>query len=59
MAQIKIKLVKSVIDRPERQKRTIKALGLGKIGSTKEVENTPQVAGMVAAVQHLLEVTAL
>lgn len=59
MAQIHIKLVKSVIDRPERQKRTIKALGLGKIGSTKEVENTPQVAGMVAAVQHLLEVTAL
>ncbi|UOQ65656.1 MULTISPECIES: 50S ribosomal protein L30 [Hymenobacter] len=59
MAQIQIKLVKSVIDRPERQKRTIKALGLGKIGSTKEVENTPQVAGMVAAVQHLLEVTAL
>ena len=59
MAQIHIKLVKSVIDRPERQKRTVKALGLGKIGSTKEVENTPQVAGMVAAVQHLLEVTAL
>jgi large subunit ribosomal protein L30 len=59
MAQIQIKLVNSVIDRPERQKRTVKALGLGKIGSTKEVENTPQVAGMVAAVQHLLEVTAL
>ena len=59
MAQIQIKLVKSVIDRPERQKRTVKALGLGKIGSTKEVKNTPQVAGMVAAVQHLLEVTAL
>lgn len=59
MAQIQIKLVKSVIDRPERQKRTVKALGLGKIGSTKEVENTPQVAGMIAAVQHLLEVTAL
>ncbi|MBO0357167.1 50S ribosomal protein L30 [Hymenobacter sp. BT186] len=59
MAQIQIKLVKSVIDRPERQKRTVKALGLGKIGSTKEVEYTPQVAGMIAAVQHLLEVTAL
>ncbi|TGE19891.1 50S ribosomal protein L30 [Hymenobacter elongatus] len=59
MAQIQIKLVKSVIDRPERQKRTVKALGLGKIGSTKAVENTPEVAGMVAAVQHLLEVTEL
>lgn len=59
MAQIRIKLVKSLIDRPERQKRTVKALGLGKINSTKEVENSPQVAGMVKAVQHLLEVTEL
>lgn len=59
MAQIKVKLVKSVIDRPERQKRTVKALGLNKLGSTKEVENTPQVAGMIAAVQHLVEVTEL
>ena len=59
MARIKVKLVRSVIDRPERQKRTVKALGLGKIGSSKEVENTPQIAGMVAAVQHLIEVTEL
>ena len=59
MAQIKIKLVKSVIDRPERQKRTVQALGLGKIGSTTEKENNPQIAGMVAAVQHLVEVTEL
>ena len=59
MAQIKIKLVKSVIDRPERQKRTIQALGLGKLGSETEKENTPQIAGMVAAVQHLVEVTEL
>jgi large subunit ribosomal protein L30 len=59
MAQVKIKLVKSVIDRPERQKRTVKALGLGKLGSTTEKENTPQIAGMIAAVQHLVEVTEL
>ncbi|WP_324675662.1 50S ribosomal protein L30 [Hymenobacter sp. GOD-10R] len=59
MAQVKIKLVKSVIDRPERQKRTVKALGLGKIGSMTEKENTPQIAGMIAAVQHLVEVTEL
>ncbi|OUJ75211.1 50S ribosomal protein L30 [Hymenobacter crusticola] len=59
MAQVKIKLVKSVIDRPERQKRTVKALGLGKLGSTTEKENTPQIAGMIAAVQHLVEVTEI
>ena len=59
MAQVQIKLVKSVIDRPERQKRTVKALGLGKLGSISEKENTPQIAGMIAAVQHLVEVTEL
>lgn len=59
MAQIRIKLVKSVIDRPERQKRTIQALGLGKMNSTTEKENTPEIAGMLAAVKHLIEVTEL
>ena len=59
MAQVQIKLVKSVIDRPERQKRTVKALGLGKLGSISEKENTPQIAGMIAAVQHFIEVTEL
>jgi large subunit ribosomal protein L30 len=59
MAQIQIKLVRSVIDRPERQKRTVKALGLGKLGSVTEKENTREIAGMIAAVQHLVEVTEL
>ncbi|WP_400193480.1 50S ribosomal protein L30 [Hymenobacter sp. B81] len=59
MARIQIKQVRSVIDRPERQKRTMKALGLTKIGAVREVENTAAVAGMVAKVGHLIEVTAL
>jgi large subunit ribosomal protein L30 len=59
MARIQIKQVRSVIDRPERQKRTMKALGLTKIGAVKEVENTPAIAGMVAKVGHLVEVTEL
>ncbi|KAA9338650.1 50S ribosomal protein L30 [Hymenobacter busanensis] len=59
MARIQIKQVRSVIDRPERQKRTMKALGLTKIGAVREVENTAAVAGMVAKVGHLVEVTAL
>ncbi|GAB3836761.1 50S ribosomal protein L30 [Hymenobacter jeollabukensis] len=59
MALIQIKQVRSVIDRPERQKRTMKALGLTKIGAVKEVENTPAIAGMVAKVGHLVEVTEL
>ena len=57
MSKIKIKLVKSGIDRPERQKRTLAALGLRKMQHTVEVENTPQVKGMIEKVKHLLEIT--
>ena len=56
MKKIKITLVKSPIDRPERQKLTLQALGLNKTNSTKEVEATPQVLGMVRKVEHLLKV---
>jgi len=56
MSKIKIKLVKSGIDRPERQKRTLAALGLRKMQHTVEVEVTPQVKGMIEKVKHLLEI---
>ncbi len=56
MAKIRITQVKSGIDRPERQKLTLKALGLKKLHSSKEVEATPQVLGMVRKVEHLVKV---
>lgn len=56
MKKIKITQVKSAIDRPERQKLTLKALGLNKMNATKEVEATPQVLGMVRTVTHLVTV---
>ena len=56
MKKLKITLVKSPIDRPERQKLTLKALGLNKTNSAKEVEATPQVLGMIQKVNHLLKV---
>jgi len=56
MAKIKIKQVRSTINRPARQKATIKALGFRKLNQTIEKEGTPQVLGMVKAVQHLIEV---
>jgi len=56
MAKIKITLVKSPIDRPERQKLTLQALGLNKTNASKEVEATPQILGMVRAVNHLVKV---
>ncbi len=59
MAKVRITQVSSVIDRPKRQKLTIQALGLGKINRSVEVEYTPQIAGMVNAVNHLVTVTEL
>ncbi len=56
MAKIKITQVKSGIDRSERQKLTLQALGLNKLNATKEVEATPQIIGMVKKVEHLVKV---
>ena len=56
MKKTKITLVKSPMDRPERQKLTLKALGLNKTNSSKEVEATPQILGMVEKVHHLVKV---
>jgi large subunit ribosomal protein L30 len=59
MKKIKITLVKSPIDRPERQKLTLQALGLNKTNASKEVEATPQILGMVRKVTHLVKVEEL
>lgn len=56
MAQVKITQVKSSIDRPKRQKETLKALGIRKMHQTVVKENTPQIAGMIRRVSHLVEV---
>ena len=56
---IKITQVKSGIDRSERQKKTLVALGLRKLNASREVEATPQILGMVKKVSHLVKVDAL
>ena len=56
MKKIKVTQVKSVIDRSERQKRTMIALGLKKLNASVEVEATPQILGMVKKVQHLIQI---
>ena len=56
MKKIKITQVKSGIDRPQRQKLTLIALGLKKLNASKEVEATPQILGMVNRVRHLVKV---
>ena len=56
MAKIKVTKMKSVIDRNERQKRTMAALGLNKTHASVEHEATPTILGMVKKVQHLVKV---
>jgi large subunit ribosomal protein L30 len=56
MAKIKITQIKSVIDRSERQKKTVEALGLKKINHSVELEATPAIIGMVRKVNHLVAV---
>jgi large subunit ribosomal protein L30 len=59
MAKVKITQVRSTIDRPEVQKRTIQALGLGKIRRSVEVELNGAIAGMIRKVNHLVTVEEL
>jgi large subunit ribosomal protein L30 len=59
MAKVKITQRRSVINRPKNQKLTIKALGLGRIDESVEVEATPQILGMIRKVNHLVTVTEL
>ncbi len=56
MNKVKVTQVKSVIDRSERQKRTMQALGLTKMNRTVEKEATPQILGMITKVSHLVKV---
>ena len=56
MAKIKIKKIKSEINRPSNQKLTLLALGLKKIGQVVEHEDTPSIVGMVKRVKHLVQI---
>lgn len=56
MGKITITQVRSAINRPKRQKETIKALGIKKLHNPVEHEATPQILGMVRKVSHLIKV---
>ena len=56
MSKIKVTLKRSLSGRPDRQRRTVEALGLGRLGSCRVHEETPQIRGMVFQVKHLVEV---
>ena len=59
MAKIKIIQVRSMMKCSERQKGTLRALGLTRISKSNEIEATPQILGMVKKVSHLVKVEEL
>jgi large subunit ribosomal protein L30 len=56
MKKLKITQIKSTIDRPKRQKDTVKALGLRKLNHSVEVSESIEIKGMINKVSHLLKV---
>ena len=54
--KLKVTLIRSGINRPEPQKRTIQGLGLGKMGRSVVLTDNPSVRGMIRSVSHLVRV---
>ena len=54
--KLKVTQIKSGIDRSQRQKLTLQALGLTKLNASKEVESSPSILGMIKKVNHLIKV---
>jgi large subunit ribosomal protein L30 len=56
VAKVKVTQVRSQIGQSQRHRGTLRALGLGKIGRTAEHEESPQLAGMLRKVRHLVTI---
>jgi large subunit ribosomal protein L30 len=56
MAELKVTLIKSRIGKKPKQRGTIRALGMGKIGSTNTLPDRPEIRGMIAQVPHMITV---
>ena len=56
MATIKIKQTGSPIRRTKDQRATLVGLGLGKLHKVRELQDSPEVRGMIRKVQHMVEV---
>ena len=54
--KVTIKLIRSAIGAPKNQRESLRGLGLKRINQTRELEDTPNVRGMIFKVKHLLAV---
>ena len=59
MAKVEITQIRSLIKRPDTTIKTMRALGLGKVNSSNQMELTPQIKGMINKVNHLISVKEL
>ena len=57
MKKLKITLIKSIIGKPEKQRKIIRGLGLRKIHHTVSHNDTPAIRGMIHKTSHMLEVS--
>jgi large subunit ribosomal protein L30 len=53
--KLKIKLIKSMIGRPEKHKKVLRGMGLSKINSTVNLPDLPSIRGMARKISHLVE----
>jgi large subunit ribosomal protein L30 len=56
MAKLRITQIRSQIGQTQRHRGTLRALGLGRIGRSVEREESPETAGMLRKVRHLVKV---
>jgi large subunit ribosomal protein L30 len=56
MTELKVTLIRSRIGKKPKQRGTIRALGLRKIGSTNTLPDRPEIRGMIARVPHMITV---
>jgi large subunit ribosomal protein L30 len=54
--KLKITMVKSMISRPEKHRKTLRAMGLTRIGKQVEMQDIPSARGMIRKVEHLVKV---
>ena len=59
MAELKIRLVRSVIGRPRKQREVVKGLGLRRIDSVVVRKDCPEIRGMINKISHLVSVEVL
>ncbi|MCH7788098.1 MAG: 50S ribosomal protein L30 [Acidobacteria bacterium] len=57
MANLRVTQIRSAIGTKPKQRGTLRALGLGRIGKSNELPDRPEIRGMIARVPHLIEVT--